>query len=155
MLLNLSRGTQLNPADLSETRAANVATDATDTAVVITEAHGSWSKGWVAALSLAPVGAKYPVDRQFLRASKIDLSRAGNGTKRYSLPEGLYEADSVAGSYRSHRVVFVVRAGGEIEVLADSETTERVSDVALEWLRKDAVAEEAALAQHAAASREG
>ncbi len=84
---------------------------------VTTECHRSWSRGWVARL----VGGK----RSFLRESDARLSHAGNGARHFVIAApGNYEADSVCGSYRSHRVRFDVTQGGVI-VLRRSPSADR------------------------------
>jgi hypothetical protein len=88
------------------------------TTEVVTETHGSWSKGWVARISPPELGDKYDFKREFLKAEEEKLSRAGNGLKTYrNLPAGIYEADSVYRSYKSHRVYFSVTSTGVIKII--------------------------------------
>ncbi|MCL6460144.1 MAG: hypothetical protein K6T85_19305 [Gorillibacterium sp.] len=91
----------------------------TEEATVITEAHSGWSKGWVARVTLAPVGAKFDLDRRFVNADDRDVNRAGNGYLTYStrfMADGIYEADTVRRSMESQRVYFRIATGIVIEV---------------------------------------
>lgn len=86
---------------------------------VVTETHTSWSKGWVARVRLAKPGAKFDLDRNFLQADRMDLSRAGNGDKVYflsNLEDGVYEADSVYRSMQSFRSYFRVLNHSVVQV---------------------------------------
>ncbi|MBY9080968.1 hypothetical protein KIH86_02900 [Paenibacillus sp. HN-1] len=94
----------------------------TDDAEVVTEAHGSWSKGWLARVTLATPGAKFDLDRKFIRASYDGRNRSGNGYLTYTgLADGIYEADSVIRSYSAHRIYFRIIAGVVAEIFEGKE----------------------------------
>ncbi|MBN2980087.1 hypothetical protein [Cohnella algarum] len=93
-----------------------------DEAVIRTEAHSGWSKGWLARVSLSAPGARFDLEREFVRASADNTNRSGNGYKEYNLSQlvdGIYEADSVAKSYQSHRTFFQVAGGSVVEIFED------------------------------------
>lgn len=94
----------------------------TEEASIVTEAHSGWSKGYLALVTLAAPGARFDLDRKFIRASINEVNRSGNGYLTYSLKnaaDGIYEADSVARSYTSMRVYFRVQGGSVVEVFDD------------------------------------
>lgn len=93
----------------------------TDDGLVTTEAHGAWSKGWLAKVELAAPGARFDLEREFVQADLSTVNRKGNGIKKYRLDrlvDGVYEADSVWRSYQSHRTYFLVVAGS-VECIFD------------------------------------
>lgn len=93
----------------------------TDDNHIVTEAHGGWSKGWMARVELAAPGARFDLEREFCRADLDSTNRKGNGIKKYrldKLADGVYEADSVWRSYQGHRTYFLVE-GGSVECVFD------------------------------------
>ena len=94
----------------------------TDDGLVTTEAHGAWSKGWLAKVELAAPGARFDLEREFVQADLSTVNRKGNGLKKYRLDrlvDGVYEADSVWRSYQSHRTYFLVLDGSVEVIFAD------------------------------------
>lgn len=83
---------------------------------VTTEAHSQWSTGYLARLR---EGKNLEIEREFLRPAKTELSRAGNGTKFYeisSMPDGVYEAESVIRSYEACKEYFRIKDGQIVEI---------------------------------------
>lgn len=94
-------------------------TELIDEAVVRTEVHCGWAKGWLARIELSGAGARYDLDRTFINTGDAQLSRAGNGKITYDLTDladGIYEADSVYRSYTGFRAYFRVVAGSVVEI---------------------------------------
>lgn len=91
-------------------------------AVIRTEAHSGWSKGWMARITLAASRAHFDLDRSFVNGDKSGVNRSGNGTIEYNtkfLADGIYETDSVLKSYTSHRSYFRIAAGAVVELFAN------------------------------------
>ncbi len=101
----------------------------TDTAdesgFIFTEAHSTWSKGWLARIQLAQwENTQFDLERSFITPTSADLSRVGNGHKSYALSgldDGIYEADSVWRSFKAHRVYFEVRDHAIVRRFANKE----------------------------------
>jgi len=78
---------------------------------ILTEAHGSWSRGWIALLNDGRRSFLDPIDEQ--------LSNNRNGLREFLVDApGLYEVDSVCRSYRSHRLRFRLREDRRVDFLA-------------------------------------
>lgn len=95
-----------------------------DQPVVITEAHTKWSKGWMARIEIAPARSRWRFERTWVDPADDRRNTAGNGLLVYDLrqlPDGVYEADSVERSGRSHRAYFRVADGrvAELHLNAD------------------------------------
>ncbi len=76
---------------------------------VVTEAHASWTRGWLARVSLGETLVTGPtLIREYLAPDKAELSRAGNGNKHYHISDGYYEASSVWRSGESRNFYFKV-----------------------------------------------
>lgn len=92
--------------------------------VVITEAHTKWSRGWMARIARAPARSRWRFARDWLEPADDRRNTAGNGPLVYdlrSLPEGVYEADSVERSGHAHRVYFRVAGGRVVELYLNAE----------------------------------
>lgn len=83
---------------------------------IVTEAHGSWSKGWVARISDSQRRFLDPIDEQF--------SNNRNGLREFLVDTpGLYEVDSVCRSYHSHRLRFRLRDDRRVEFLTSRDAS--------------------------------
>lgn len=88
---------------------------------IVTEAHSSWTTGWLAEITEINEDKPGGLGRKFMPYDTESLSRAGNGSKAYVIDSpGVYEADSVWRSYKSHRTYFVVNGNMHVEVLGST-----------------------------------
>lgn len=95
-----------------------------DQPVVITEAHTKWSKGWMARIEIAPARSRWRFERTWVDPADDRRNTAGNGLLVYDLrqlPGGVYEADSVERSGRSHRAYFRVGEGRVVELYLNAD----------------------------------